>query len=185
MVSDPCGRSGQWGTFIWVRLADAVNNNALIIDMHEYGEVRVASAVADHLQNHVQARWCQPEAGGQLFAKIRSGVWTIQQATGPRPSDIRSRFGFRPDRKAERREIEALFGEGLHYVGDWHTHPQDAPIPSKSDISSMSEIVRLSGHDLAGFLLLIVGRLKFPEGLWASLHLRDGSYRELPVIRSR
>lgn len=132
--------------------------------------VKIEAHVLEHLALHRQTSCLKKEAGGQLFARIRPREWTIVRATGPRKSDWRSRFGYHPNRKAEREEIERLFADGLHFVGDWHTHPQKIPRPSGTDTRSMDETVALSGHDLPGFLLLIVGTAPFPQGLWVSFH---------------
>jgi integrative and conjugative element protein (TIGR02256 family) len=79
-------------------------------------------------------------------------------------------WSFRPDRSAERKEIRKLFEEGLHYLGDWHTHAQRRPHPSGIDLESMSELVLKSRHELSGFLMVIVGSSEPPEGLWVSFH---------------
>lgn len=63
-----------------------------------------------------------------------------------------------------------MFAHGLHYVGDWHTHPEDNPWPSPTDLDSIVDCVRRSRHELAGFLLVIVGRLDPPAGLYVALH---------------
>ena len=140
--------------------------------------LHIAPPVLAHFYNHVQRRCWSREAGGQLFASIKNKRWTIAKATGPRPTDLRSRFSFRPDRKAEKAEILSFFQEGLHYVGDWHTHPQDVPSPSNTDMCNITDTVQASEHSLPGFLMIIVGRLPAPEGLWLSFHDIRGGYAE-------
>lgn len=160
-------------------------NQDLLLDEIGHPTVILRDNVIAHLRQNIQKKWWQCEAGGQLFARMNSREWIVELATGPRQSDFRSRFAFRPDRCAERTEIETLFANGLHYVGDWHTHAEDLPTPSGSDLKSMSDIVSKSKHSLDGFLMLIVGRSEFPKGLWASKHFRDGSYMRLPIERSQ
>jgi hypothetical protein len=43
-----------------------------------------------------------------------------------------------------------------------------------NDAARLDQVVRRSTHHLPGFLLLIVGRKPFPEGLWASFHALSG-----------
>jgi proteasome lid subunit RPN8/RPN11 len=62
----------------------------------------------------------------------------------------------------------------LHYVGDWHTHPELRPYPSPPDDHSIAECVRKSSHDLNGFVLVVVGRLEPPGGLTVGVH--DGKH---------
>ncbi|MGZ8416477.1 MAG: Mov34/MPN/PAD-1 family protein [Methyloceanibacter sp.] len=109
----------------------------------------------------------------------RWSVTPAARATGPRLTDRRTRCSFRPNRPSERREIECFFDKGLHYLGDWHTHPQARPRPSGTDIESMSEMVRQSRYELEGFLMVIVGTSELPEGLWVSLHRAGGALERL------
>ncbi|WP_164940506.1 Mov34/MPN/PAD-1 family protein [Bradyrhizobium zhanjiangense] len=124
---------------------------------------------------HRQKRFYHSEAGGQLFARVRGNGWEVVAATGPRPRDRRYRFSFRPHRPSEQEEIFHHHALGLDYVGDWHTHPEDAPTPSPADLWSIAELVKRSTHHLPGFLLVIVGRRQFPDGLWASFHSVGGA----------
>jgi integrative and conjugative element protein (TIGR02256 family) len=127
---------------------------------------------------HRQRRFLSREAGGQLFARVRKNDWDIITATGPRAGDRRGRFSFWPHRASEQGEIFEHHARGLDYVGDWHTHPEDTPNPSTDDLTSIAEVVRRSTHHLPGFLLLIVGRRAFPDGLWASFHSVNGKCSE-------
>jgi integrative and conjugative element protein (TIGR02256 family) len=131
--------------------------------------------VLAHFSKHRQVRWWQREAGGQLFARFDLPNISIVEATGPRPGDRRSRYGYRPDRSAERREIADRHAHGVHFIGDWHTHPEDMPTPSGPDEESTRESFVQSGHSLNAFLLVIVGRLPPPEGL--ALWIYNGSSR--------
>jgi len=104
------------------------------------------------------------EAGGQLFAAFSDDAVIIKEATGPRWTDRRHH-----DRKAEQREIVGHHARGLHYVGDWHTHPSMRPSPSDLDYQSIRDSVRQSAHQLDGFVLIVVGTLRAPEGFHVSV----------------
>ena len=75
-------------------------------------------------------RWSKM-TGGQLFARLTNSNTEVCKATRTRPKDRRGRFFFLPDREEENKEIQSCFLDGLHYVGDWHTHPQELPTPSQ------------------------------------------------------
>jgi len=141
--------------------------------------VLVRGAALLHVSLHRQTSCWRREAGGQLFARIHGDEWSVEQATGPRQSDFRSRFGFRPNRKAEQQEIVERFTAGLHYVGDWHTHPESSPKPSSTDLSSMNDMVSASRHELPGFLMMIVGTRPGPSGFWLSIHHANGKWSRL------
>jgi len=89
-----------------------------------------AETVLNRFAKYRQMRWWHREAGGQLFARFALPDIVIAEATGPRRSDWRTRYSYRPNRRAEQREIAARHLLGLHFIGDWHTHPEDLPVPS-------------------------------------------------------
>lgn len=132
--------------------------------------VRFAPQVLKVFNAHRQRGWFRKEAGGQLFADIDGEIWSVVAATGPRSTDRRGRFHFWPDRRAEQIEINQHFEAGLQYVGDWHTHPEKVPSPSRDDLFSIENVVRESTFYTPGLLLCIVGLGPFPAGLYASFH---------------
>jgi integrative and conjugative element protein (TIGR02256 family) len=105
-----------------------------------------------------------------LFATFSGSDVVIREATGPRRTDHRTRTSYRPDRRAEQQEILERHNRGLHYVGDWHTHPSPKPTPSNLDYLSIQASVRQSTHRLGGFVLIIVGTLCAPDGLHVSVN---------------
>jgi len=46
------------------------------------------------------------------------------------------------------------------YVGEWHTHPDNSPIPSLTDISAINAIINNKNACLANPVLLIIGYSK-------------------------
>jgi integrative and conjugative element protein (TIGR02256 family) len=131
--------------------------------------LQLTDKVIDHFDRHRQTRFWHREAGGLLFAKFDLPNIIIEDATGPRRTDRRSRYSYSPDVHAEHREIEQRFRRGLHFIGCWHTHPEHWPTPSSTDIRNTSECVRRSRHALNGFVMAIVGRAEIPQGLYVSV----------------
>jgi len=132
--------------------------------------VVITDVVLQHFLRYQQLRSNQTEAGGQLFGRIHDQTIMIEEATGPRRSDKRTRYSYIPDRRAEQREIDDRFSDGLHFLGDWHTHPEPIPNPSGIDLNNMRECVKKSRRAVSGFLLIIVGSDSLPRALHASLH---------------
>lgn len=145
----------------------------------------LTESVLAHIAAHRQRRFWQSESGGQLFARLEGQDILVVEATGPRPGDQRGRSFYRPDKAAEQAEIDARFRHGLHFVGDWHTHPQTYPEPSNSDLASIADAVRRSTYTLNGFILLVVGTLDPPEGLHVSVHDGEAGYRLSPSPLTR
>jgi integrative and conjugative element protein (TIGR02256 family) len=153
-----------------------MSGGSCVIDypLGESGQILVFSdVVIEHFKSHRQIRAWDREAGGQLFARIDGARIIVVEATGPRRGDHRTRTLYVPDRKAERFEIEDRFRLGLHFVGDWHTHPEKIPHPSDRDMKSIGESVLKSSHNLNGFVLAVVGTSNVPDCLSVLLH--DGT----------
>ena len=127
--------------------------------------IQFEPGVLDNFNRHRQLHFWHREAGGQLFARIEGPRIIVYLATGPKSEDKRGRTFFEPDRRSEQAEIDAMFARDLHYIGDWHTHPEPLPMPSRRDHATMSSRVRLSRHRLAGFVFVIVGQIPPPGGL--------------------
>jgi integrative and conjugative element protein (TIGR02256 family) len=131
-----------------------------------HSQVVLTSECLDDLARHRQGTWLSLENGGQLFARISGAKMTVERISVTRGRSRRTRFGFLPDRAAEQADIDAMFAAGLHYVGDWHTHPEPTPTPSGSDEAKLTDIFRRSTHHLSFMLLVIVGQAEFPSGLY-------------------
>lgn len=144
--------------------------------------VVITDAVLKQFEGHKQVSASDHESGGQLFAKFVDGAVVVEEATGLRSGDRRGFHYFWPSRIAERKEIKQKFKSGLNYVGDWHTHPEDNPIPSRVDIENIRDCFNQSRHQLMSFLLIVVGRAIFPDGLSVSIHNNKTSTLMIPVM---
>lgn len=140
--------------------------------------------VVAHFVAYRQQRKIKTEIGGQLFARFVKNEVRVTRATGPNASDERSRTSFRPDQIHQNLEIKRLFEDKLHFVGDWHTHPEQTPSPSSLDLASMEDCFKKSRHQLKAFVMVIVGRAEFPEGLWVSVHDRE-SWDRLTLVANQ
>ena len=130
---------------------------------------------------HVQSRTHMAEAGGQLFAVLEEGVVRVVEALGPSCVDKRSRYSFEPSSWVAQRRIKAMHRRGLHYVGDWHTHPERLPTPSSDDRRAVLSLFKESRHALAGFLMVIVGTASAPEGLYVAIGSPAGVSMLVPL----
>lgn len=129
----------------------------------------ISPAVLDVLFSQRQLKPCQSEAGGQLFGKFTNDVVIVTSATVPSSRDVRSRFRFQRARETEQFEIDQEFSKGFHYLGDWHTHPETKPKPSRTDIAGAQRLFRTSRHQLPHFLMVIVGTSEIPSDLYVAL----------------
>jgi integrative and conjugative element protein (TIGR02256 family) len=145
-------------------------------------QVFVGARALATMQRHRQLRERDSEAGGMLFARISPEAIRIEDATEPQRSDWRWRFGFWPCNRTQQQVIDAKFKIGLHFVGEWHTHPEPRPHPSALDFDSMEKCFLHSRHQLKAIIMIILGTSPAPEGLWVSLHNQKGN-RRLKISR--
>ena len=92
-----------------------------------------------HWQDQVEKR----ESGGILLGYRRGVNLHVTTATPPQSDDRRWRFLFK--RSARYHQEIALrqwtdSKRTIDYLGEWHTHPQEHPRPSMTDLSEWSKI---------------------------------------------
>jgi integrative and conjugative element protein (TIGR02256 family) len=133
-------------------------------------QIVFSDKVLEHFARYQQLHRKDAEAGGQLFARLTRYEIYVELATGPREGDRRSRFGYAAQPGEEQKEIDRLFSLGLHFIGDWHTHPEMNPRPSVIDLATIGSCSLKSKHHLAAFMLVIVGQGPIPDCLHVSLH---------------
>ena len=118
------------------------------------------STVLDVFKKYRQLGERDLEAGGILLATVHELGFLVKEASAPTPYDIRRRnfFDRRPfwHRALAKRRWRASGGT-VRYVGEWHTHPQDHPIPSILDRTEWRHLAR-SRVDGCPLLAVIVGR---------------------------
>ncbi|MGH8121623.1 MAG: hypothetical protein ACREPT_02500 [Rudaea sp.] len=131
-------------------------------------DVQIEQSVLDHCQRWQQHGSRAPEAGGQIFGFVSPRRVEVKMATGPYPGDERERYHYRSDPRAAQQAIYAQARQGLLYLGEWHTHAEDIPVASISDLDAINTLRTRSKLCTSSLLLLIVGRSEQPTGL--SLH---------------
>jgi integrative and conjugative element protein (TIGR02256 family) len=65
----------------------------------------------------------------------------------------------------------------LHFLGDWHTHPEPHPTPSGTDLESMRDCFNRSKKQVNYFIMIIVGTSTPDLSLWVSLHDEHNYHR--------
>lgn len=114
------------------------------------------------------------EIGGMLLARISESEVRIVKATKAEKRASISRFLFKPSLSRKRKIVKEAFAVGLHFVGEWHTHPETDPTPSSIDLDSMRDSFRRSKHELNRFLMVIVGNRKKRLSFSVTLHAEGG-----------
>ena len=125
----------------------------------------IEEGMLGHMARHRQLSWYSREAGGQLFGSINEGEVVVSVATGPYRGDQRWRSSYRSNAKAAQRAIDWHAKNGLLYLGEWHTHPEEHPKASTADRDAMASLRRASKTRLNNLLMVIQGRADGLGGL--------------------
>ena len=121
--------------------------------------VLVHHSVHEELDDASTACRGQPEAGGILLGAYRGSDMEVIGLTRPGFADERRLFSFtRTDPLHQTANALAWRSSGgtVSYVGEWHTHPSGAVIPSPVDLRSWQGEARRCGR-LMVFALVVPG----------------------------
>lgn len=99
------------------------------------------------------------ETGGILIGKYSKdhSLAHISRATGPGSNFRLKRLTFKRGIKGLQTEIDKAQERGEYYLGEWHSHPKNAPTPSYQDIQQMITIAQSKGYNCPEPILLIAG----------------------------
>jgi integrative and conjugative element protein (TIGR02256 family) len=139
--------------------------------------IRITDAVLNHVAKYQQHGPTSTEAGGQLFGTVSPTQVRVVVAAGPYPRDERGRMHHQSDQKSAQKVIRDQAKKGLLFLGEWHTHPEDAPTPSGADEHAIAAMVDKSILNTDAPILLIVGRLNPPAGLYLGTY-QDGEIED-------
>ena len=123
----------------------------------------IMPSVVNKLLVYRQMNSLSSEAAGVLIGERRESHIVVHEISEPGEGDIRHRcFVDRrgPHHQAAVVEAFARSSGRLQYIGEWHTHPEDQPTPSSTDLGTWRR--HLAAQD--SMVLLIIGR----KDIWAA-----------------
>jgi hypothetical protein len=127
--------------------------------------------VAVFLLPYVQRRRLSRESVGQLYTRdLTTREVVVEQATLlTRVNAAWGRVSF--DVKQAIAEREAMFGQGYHCLGLWHSHPEQIPHPSPRDLALLkNHAAAATTQDYTGIVFAILGTRPLPQGLGIWVH---------------
>lgn len=99
--------------------------------------VVLASAAATTIREQARRSADGNETGGILLGRADAATMWVRSAGDPGPAAVhRPSFFLRDLHHAQRLAAEAFAHDGSEWIGEWHTHPGGAPIPSALDLRS-------------------------------------------------
>ncbi len=107
-----------------------------------------------------QTRFWHVERGGLLFSPTVGSVdghIDIVRTTGPTKGDRAGRTWLELNHAQALSDIDEQFGQGRHFVGYWHTHPERWPSLSGTDRYAFAENLAAGGIVLDRIIAVVVG----------------------------
>lgn len=134
-----------------------------------YFSILVSKSIQNIFNLYRQTGNTQIEACGILIGnhKIDGSKIYLKSATIPQIKDTRKRYSFRMDSSSHQTILEKCFKESKNedvYLGTWHTHPENDPMPSKDDIESWKKQYKINKKLFNQMIFTIVGIKKV--GYW-------------------
>lgn len=138
-------------------------SDALIFRRPGSGRVVMAPQAAEVFMAERQLQTSDREAGGLLLGRFfaDSSDVLVDEATRPTQKDRRWRFAIWRGKRAAQEIVDSAWGASggtRNYLGEWHSHPESLPSPSKKDLSNWSRIVEKARYEQAALVFVIVGR---------------------------
>lgn len=122
------------------------------------------------------------EAGGVLLGRFikNSKNIVVDKVTTPFTSDIRERNRFKRGEEHQKRidEIWISSRGKCNYLGEWHTHPENYPEPSRKDKDEWKKLLKEGIFSSRFLYFIIIGRkdYKIWEGDRRTLKIKELSY---------
>lgn len=150
------------------------------------GRFEISSYVVDSLSAHIQNASRAKEAGGVLLGRyiLDTEDIVVDLITSPMKGDRRRRTSFKRGRLKHQWHIIKTWAKSAgtcNYLGEWHTHPEPNPGPSKVDLKDWSR--RLASDNFAtdslffvlvGIIYINVWEVNKTSGKIEPLPLREG-----------
>lgn len=125
-------------------------------------EVTFDELVLNTFKNYIQFNDNDYEAGGILVGKKYSSLIEITNCSVPNKKDKRGKHNFKRAYKSAQKFINKQFKSSKGskiYLGEWHTHPENTPCPSHTDIKSFEKTIRENRLNSNIHFMVIVGRI--------------------------
>ena len=80
------------------------------------------------------------------------------------------------------RRVFRRFGGRRHYVGEWHSHPNGSPAPSRTDDNNQSQLCRDPTNGCSEAILIIIGFEPHGNSLSAWVYSAEKGKQQLTLV---
>lgn len=161
----------------------------MVVRFSDGTTLRIPSAIAKAISNRLARDGFSFESGGVLLGTrhARLPKYEVVDLTFPGKLDKRGRFHFLRSKRAANKAIKRSWSQSggkVNYIGEWHTHDEPLPRPSRADRKLMRQIVkdRSCRFDKA-FMLIIGNGDTFFAGMASSDS--EGSFEDEVMVQWR
>lgn len=138
--------------------------------------ISISEIVLNIFHKFIQDNEESPESGGILTGKIYEDLIIILNCSEPSYLDKRSRYNFDRSYKSAQKFINEKFerskGEEI-YLGEWHTHPEDIPTPSATDINNFKKTIKNNRLNSNIHFMVIIGRISIYIGIYVDTKFKQ------------
>jgi [CysO sulfur-carrier protein]-S-L-cysteine hydrolase len=146
-------------------------------------EIGLSISIDESLLNElidIGKKYYPKEFGGFLIGNYSDDFKQLNITNTILPKKYRStKYLFQRDAIGIDEELKSFYNETpkKYYVGEWHTHPDNLPIPSSTDINAINTIVNYKEVTIQSPVFLIIGNNKTEVELGFYVTLKNKIYR--------
>lgn len=125
--------------------------------------------VQNLLLEYIQDSKVKNEAGGILLGQFVEDHYYLMRVSEPSQFDKASRYSFERNREVAQIIADYEFvnsNKKTIYIGEWHTHPEEHPSPSKTDIIMIKDQFKFGKNLPSVIFLIILGQSSLYVGLY-------------------
>lgn len=125
-------------------------------------ELRISAKIISKLRRYAKMNGMDKESGGVLIGTRSTDgkTYEVTDITFPSPSDKRHHSAFVRSKVAANNKIRASWARARgkeNYLGEWHTHNEPYPHPSRMDERAARYLAKCGPHPFEHIFLLIFG----------------------------
>ena len=142
----------------------------------------LSGKISDFYSEYMKSYDFKVESGGIIVGKLypMDNKVVVTDVTMPFKKDCRGTNYFKRSEYGHQREMDRLWeisNKKKTYLGDWHTHRQDIPVPSNIDLKDWKRIEARERNCRYAFFI-IVGQEEIK--VWT---ISDGLVREMKEVK--
>lgn len=136
-----------------------MSNNYVKVRLPDGKVVDVLSPVVEEIRRWIQDDQSIPESGGFIvgYQHMGTGNVSLEAISPPYPLDIRNRIRFYIKDPRHQLFLNRARRNKSYYMGVWHTHPQEIPVPSEIDWEDWRETMKTDQTGCKYVFFAIVG----------------------------